>query len=71
MTPDFVAKTKPRVIGSGQGRGGLAYVDTRRPRPGIEAREYEPEIAKRLKPRFEKYGQEAMERVARKSGHQI
>jgi hypothetical protein len=40
MTPDFVAKTIPRVVGSFQGQGGLAYVNRNRPRRGIQAREW-------------------------------
>lgn len=71
MTPDFTAKTKPRVIGSGQGSGGLAYVDKRRPRPGIKAREFEPEVAKKTEPKFKKNAQSAMKEVAKKSGHKL
>jgi len=41
MTKDFVAKTVPGKIYSRVGRGGLAFVDKRKPRPGIQAREYE------------------------------
>lgn len=46
MTPDFVAKTRPRVIGSGPGRGGVAFISRKHPRPGIEAREFAETIAK-------------------------
>lgn len=44
MTPDFIAKTSPRVIGSGAGRGGVMFISKKHPRPGIKAREFELEI---------------------------
>jgi hypothetical protein len=48
--PKFQAKTRYRIIGSRKGRGGLAYVSTQHPRPGIEARWFEGEIMKRTTP---------------------
>lgn len=45
MTEDFVAKTTPHKLYSGEGQGGLNYVDPNQPRPGIEAREISKEIA--------------------------
>jgi hypothetical protein len=71
MTPDFEAKTVKRVIGSKGGRGGVAYVDTRRPRPGIEAREFEEEIARQEQPKFKRRGQNNLDDAARKSNHAI
>lgn len=71
MTSDFSPKSTPRVIGSKGGRGGLLYVDTRRPRPGIHAREYEEEIAEQEQPKFQKRGQVALDNAAKKSGHAI
>ena len=71
MTPDFKAKTKPRVIGSGSGAGGVAYIDTRRPREGIEAREFDLEIAKQAKPKFVKNVKAAMRQIRKRSGHSI
>lgn len=53
MTPDFKAKTVPRVVSSGPGRGGLLYVSKKRPRPGIKAREFTEEIKDREQPKFE------------------
>jgi len=49
MTPDFKAKTRVGVIGSGAGRGGVAYIRRDRPRPGIKARKFDLAIAKKWK----------------------
>ena len=48
MTPGFVAKTVPQWIGSRPGAGGLLRVDRRRPRPGITAREFDKQIARKI-----------------------
>lgn len=71
MTPDFKAKTKPRVIGSGSGAGGVAYIDTRKPREGIEAREFDLEIAEQTKPKFVRNVKAAMRQIRKQSGHAI
>ena len=71
MTPDFKAKTTVRTIGSGSGRGGLAYIDKRKPLPGIKAREFEQEIAKQEQPKFKKRGEAAMKEAVKKSGHKL
>lgn len=47
MTPDFRAKTTPKVIGSRSGSGGVHYINKRVPRPGIEARRFDEIIAKK------------------------
>jgi len=49
MTQGFRPKTRTRYIGSNKGRGGLAYVNTKKPRPGIKARKFDEEIAKKWK----------------------
>lgn len=40
MTPGFRAKTRVRYIGSNMGRGGVAFISRKHPRPGIKAREF-------------------------------
>lgn len=40
MTPDFISKTRPGSMQSGRGRGGVAYVNKKIPRPGIQARNF-------------------------------
>ena len=71
MTDDFSPKSTKRVISSKGGRGGVLYVDKRKPRPGIEAREFEEEIAKREQPKFTKRMTAAMKKAASVSGHKI
>lgn len=71
MTPDFVSKTVPRMLSSRRGKGGLAYVDTRRPRPGIEAREFSTLIQKKYQPRFKRRMEQAMRDARKRSGHAI
>jgi len=71
MTPDFESKTRPHALDSRPGAGGLLFVDTRRPRPGIEAREYDKDIAKDQQPKFKKRGMAAMARIRKVSGHAI
>lgn len=71
MTQDFVAKTKPGVISAGSGRGGVLYVDKRRPRPGIKARKKEKPIAKIMKSRFPKIVNVNLAIGVKKSGHKI
>lgn len=72
MTPDFVPKSTPRIIGSKRGRGGFSHFDPLfRARPGIKAREFEPEIAKREEPKFYKRIQKAMQQGAKDTGYLI
>jgi hypothetical protein len=70
MTEDFQAKTMPNVIGSRAGQGGLLYVNKNRPRPGIEARNFDKIIQKKWQPRFKRRMEAALKRGIKKSGHQ-
>jgi hypothetical protein len=47
MTKDFQAKTRAGFIGSGGGRGGVAFISKRRPKPGIKARKFDMVIKKK------------------------
>jgi hypothetical protein len=71
MTPDFVPKTVSGFIGSRAGRGGLLFVNKRRPRPGIKARQFAESVADKLGPYFYRYMEMALDRVAQQSGHSI
>ena len=66
MSPDWISKTTPRVIGSGAGRGRVLFVRKDRPRPGIEAREFSKIIEKQRKKPFQRAMQEAMKKGAAK-----
>ena len=44
MSPDFKAKTRPGILGSGRGAGGVLFVSKKHPRPGIEARRFSDTI---------------------------
>ena len=44
MSDGFRPKTSPRVVQAVVGAGGAQYVNVRRPRPGIEAREWRQTI---------------------------
>jgi hypothetical protein len=45
MTPDFEPKTQHRTLRGKAGKGGLWLVRPKHPKPGIEARELDEEIA--------------------------
>ena len=47
MTPNFFPKTRPGAIRSNKGRGGVAFISRRHPRPGIQARRFPETIAKK------------------------
>jgi hypothetical protein len=65
MSQDFIAKTRPRWIGSGAGegtviiRGGLMQKAGLPPQPGIEARLFGQTIAEKMQPDFVVTMQEA------------
>lgn len=69
MSSDFTPKTRTRVIGSRSG-SGRAILKGRRimtargmgAKPGIKAREFDKEIAKRRKPKFAKNVKTAIKR---------
>lgn len=69
MSPDFIAKTRVRTIGSFPGHGGVLYIDRNRPRPGIEARQFEEVIKDWAEPRFVKKARRALDEAAKKCGH--
>lgn len=69
MTPDFIAKTKPKSLKAGKGRGGLLFVNKKKPRPGIKARGFTKLVAKKWNPLFRAAMSEAMAAGAKKSGH--
>jgi len=71
MTPDFQAKTRPWWIGSGPGRGGVRYINRRRPRPGIKARHFADAVADSLDIIMWSYFEVLMDRIATQSGQAL
>jgi hypothetical protein len=71
MTPDFEAKTRSGVLASYPGRGGLAYISRSKPRPGIEARNFEPGVKRVVEPIFKSHVKRALNEAAKKCGHGI
>ena len=51
MSKDWKSKTKPNVIASYAGRGRLLFVSRKRPRPGIQARNFSTIILTRIQAR--------------------
>jgi len=71
MSLSFRAKTQVGNLSSGSGRGGVLFVNKKRPRPGIKARGWTILIVRRWTPRFKRNMEGAMGRAAKKSGHYI
>lgn len=71
MTSNFVPKTQPGSLASGVGRGGVAFVNKKRPRPGIEPRRWSILITRNWRPRMKRRMEQALTRAAKKSGHKL
>lgn len=52
MSADWVSKTQPNVLGSGQGAGRMMFVSRNRPHPGIVARNFPHIIILKWQPRL-------------------
>jgi len=69
MTPKFAAKTRTGQLNSWKGKGGLLFVNKKRPRPGIKARKFTKALAKKWTPKFKKDIQAATAKARKQSGH--
>lgn len=69
MTPDFEPKSRPYIINSFAGRGGLETTDVKHPYPGIKARNFDEVIAAKHQPNVAYRIQAAIARGAKASGH--
>lgn len=69
MTNPFTAKTKVNSLKASRGRGGVAFVNRNRPRPGIKARGFIKLVWKKWQPLFRKEMQAALNEGAKLSGH--
>ena len=71
MTSDFIPKTQVRVLDSGMGHPGLAYVSKRFPRAGIKGRQWEELIKEIHEPRLKRTMEKALRDAVRQSGHKF
>ena len=71
MTPDFLPKTIPGVIGSFTGRGGFDHLDFANPRPGIRARRFEETLRDKYKKSVATKFQVAVNRAVDRTGHKF
>lgn len=69
MSKDFEAKTDPNVIQAFPGKGKMLFVNKKRPRPGIKARNFSKIIAKTNKAELAREVKNALARAARRSGY--
>lgn len=69
MSPDFIAKTKPKSLKAGKGRGRMLFVNKKKPRPGIKARGFTKLVKKKWEPLFRAGMDDAMATAAHQSGH--
>lgn len=63
MTPDFSPKTRPGLLDSRPGRGGVSHFDFRHPRPGIQARKFDVLVERRHKKRHQREVERAIQRA--------
>jgi len=71
MSPDWQSKTEPDVVGTFPGKGRRLFVNKKRPRPGIKARNFTKHIAKTTQKELARVTKNALARAARRSGHGI
>jgi hypothetical protein len=64
--PLYIPKTSYRKISSRRGEGGLLYINPNDPKPGIEAREFTLEIARRREPYFERKMAKAIDKATKR-----
>lgn len=69
MSKDWKSKTEPNVVGTFPGKGKRLFVNKKRPRPGIKARNFTKHIAKTTKAELARVTKNALARAARRSGH--
>lgn len=67
MSDDWKSKTTPEVIGSGKGKGHVVFISKHLKLPGIKARHFSKNIAKKWKPEFQRQIKNALARAARRA----
>jgi hypothetical protein len=68
MSPDFKAKTRPGLIVSRKGTGGVLFVNRNKPRPGIKKRDFTGQIRKREQPKFTRLVTKTFNDFSKKQG---
>lgn len=71
MSPDFQAKTKVNSLIARRGRGRMLFVNKRRPRPGIKARNFTKLVHKKWQPEFRAAMDRALFEAAIKSKYNV
>ena len=71
MSKDFVPKSRPNHLRSFLGKGRVLFVNKRRPRPGIKARNRVRKFGHKYYPKFAKGMSAAMSKARKRSGHAI
>lgn len=61
MMPGFAPKTRNRYLGSNMGKGGVAFVSKKHPKPGIKAREFEQAVQEKWQKEFPRQVQRAID----------
>lgn len=69
MTKGFIPKTRGGQLRSWVGKGGLAYINKKRPLPGIKARKFTLALRKKWEAPFKAHIKKAVEKGALASGH--
>ena len=69
MTKGFQSKTVPNSLNARRGRGGVAFVNRKHPRPGIRARNFTKIVHKTWQKPFRAEMADALKEGAQKSGH--
>lgn len=71
MTKNFIPKTRVKSLKAYKGRGGLLFVNKKKPKPGIKARGFTKIVQRKWRPEFTELMREAMRSGATKSGHGV
>lgn len=71
MSVDFAPKTQPGKIVAGRGSGRLRYVSRQVARPGIKARKFDAEIARRTAKDFKQIAERHLRQAVQESGHAL
>lgn len=69
MTKGFIPKTRSGQLQSWAGKGGMLFVNKKRPLPGIKARHFTVALRKKWEKPFHDHMKKAVAEAAKASGH--